>query len=73
MKRIIIALACTATLLIAGCTGDSQFPEPTGKGGVRAINAIPGSPVVTFRIEERSLGTLSYTESSTPDLYDDFD
>ena len=73
MKRIIIALACTGALLIAGCTGDSQFPEPTGKGGIRAINAIPGSPAVTFRIEERSLGTLAYTDSSTPDRYDDFE
>jgi hypothetical protein len=73
MKRIFTTLACAAAVLLAGCTADSQLPEPTGKGGVRAINAIPGSPVVTFRIEELSLGTLAYKVSSQPVLYDDFE
>lgn len=73
MKRTFTFLACLAALALAACTGDSQLPSPTGKGGVRGINAIPGSPVVTFRIEERSLGNLNYTNSSAPALYDDFE
>ena len=73
MKRTSTFLACTAALVLAACTSDSQLPSPTGKGGVRGINAIPGSPVVTFRIEERSLGNLNYKNSSTPTLYDDFE
>ena len=73
MKRTSTFLACVATLAIAACTSESNLPEATGKGGVRGINAIPGSPVVTFRIEERSLGNLSYKNSSTPALYDDFE
>lgn len=73
MKRTFTILACTGALILGACTGDSQLPEPSGKGGVRAINAIPGSPVVTFRIEERSLGDLSYKTSSTPVRYDNFE
>jgi hypothetical protein len=73
MKRTSTFLACATALLLAACTSDSQFPTPTGEGGVRGINAIPGSPVVTFRIEERSLGNLNYKNSSTPTLYDDFE
>ena len=73
MKRTSTFLACAAALVLAACTSDSQLPSPTGKGGVRGINAIPGSPVVTFRIEERSLGNLNYKNTSTPALYDDFE
>ncbi len=73
MKRTFTFLACLGTLLLAACTSDSQLPQPTGEGGIRAINAIPGSPIVTFRIEERSLGDLPYKGSSTPVRYDNFD
>lgn len=73
MKRTFTFAACAATLALAACTSDSQLPNPTGKGGVRGINAIPGSPIVNFRIEERSLGNLNYKNSSTPALYDDFE
>ena len=73
MKRTSTFLACAAALLLAACTSESQLPEPTGKGGVRGINAIPGSPTVLFRIEERALGNLKYKNSSSPRLYDDFE
>ena len=72
MKRTFTVLACVSALILAACTGDSQLPTPTGKGGVRAINAIPGSPFIEFRIEERSLTGLTYKSSSTPVLYDNF-
>ena len=71
MKRILILLACVA--VVVGCTSESKLPNPTGKGSVRAINAIPASPEVTFLIEERGLGSLSYKTSSTPTSFDDFD
>jgi hypothetical protein len=65
-------MACVGALALTACTSESQLPEPTGKGGIRAINAIPGSPFVEFRIEERSIAGLTYKSSSTPALYDDF-
>ena len=73
MKRTSTFLACAAALVLAACTSDSKLPTPSGEGGVRGINAIPGSPVVTFRIEERSLGNLTYKTTSTPALYDNFE
>jgi hypothetical protein len=73
MKRTFTFVACMAALILTACTSESQLPTASGKGGVRGINAMPGSPAVTFRIEERSLGTLKYKESSTPALYDNFE
>jgi hypothetical protein len=73
MIRKILLPACLAALLTTACSSESRLPDPTGKGSVGAINAIPGSPTVTFRIEERSLGSLSYQASSAPEPYDDFD
>lgn len=72
MKRIFLLLACSGTLLLGACTSDSALPNPTGKGAIRAINAIKGSPEVGFLIEERTLGGIRYKESSTPAPYDDF-
>ncbi|MEJ2256501.1 MAG: DUF4397 domain-containing protein [Woeseiaceae bacterium] len=73
MKRILTLLAGAGALFLAACSGETNLPDPTGEGGVRAINAIPGSPSVTFLIEERSLGSVGYKDSSTPALYDNFE
>jgi len=73
MRRILLLLACAGALMLAGCTGDSALPNPTGKGSVRAINAIPASPGVNFLIEERSIGTVGYKSSTAPGLWDDFE
>ena len=73
MKRTFAFLACIGTLFLAGCTSESSLPNPTGKGVLRAINAMPGSPNVTFRIEERSLGNIDYKESTSPANFDDFE
>lgn len=73
MKRILIFLACVGALALSACTGETALPEPTGKGVFRAINAIPGSPSVAFRIEERALDTLAYKASSSPERFDDFE
>jgi hypothetical protein len=72
MKRTLLLLAGIGTLLLGACTNDSALPNPTGKGAIRAINAIKGSPEVGFLIEERALGGIAYKESSTPAEYDDF-
>lgn len=53
-----------------GCT-ESQRPEASGKGTIRAIHAAPAVADVTFLIEERSLGTLSYKSSTSTQEFDD--
>jgi hypothetical protein len=72
MKRTLVLLACAGTLLLGACTSDSKLPEPTGKGSIRAINAIKGSPEIGFLIEERPLGGIAFQQSSEPAQYDDF-
>lgn len=72
MKRIFVFLTCAGALFLASCTGDSQLPDPTGKGTIRAINAIPDSPQIAFKIEERTLNGIGYKQSSSPATYDDF-
>lgn len=71
MKKTLLILV--TLMAVAACSGESPFPEPTGKGRVRVINAIPTAPVFTARIEERSLGQVDYKASTTPALWDDFE
>lgn len=73
MQRILTLVACAGALFLGACTGDSNLPNPTGKGQIRAINAMPGSPEVRFLIEERPLGSVLYKSSSAVNAYDDFD
>lgn len=65
-----ITCLLTAGLALGGCT-DSQRPEATGKGTIRAIHAVPTGSEVTFLIEERSLGNLSYKASTAAQDFDD--
>ena len=62
-----------SALIFIGCTDGSSLPNPTGKGSVRAINAIPTSPAVEFRIGERVLGLANYKTSTGAALYDDIE
>ena len=73
MKRIFVFTACVATLALASCSNEQRLPDPTGKGEIRAINAIPNSPTISFKIEERNLEGVAYKASSTPARYDDFE
>ncbi len=68
-------LAGLAAILmtLAGCAGETALPEATGKGTVRAINAIKGSPAVRFLIEERALDAVSYKSESAGRQWDDFE
>ena len=73
MKRILTFLACAAVLTLSACSGETALPDPSGKGSFRAVNAIPGSPTVSFRIEERALDSLAYKSASSPERFDDFE
>lgn len=73
MRRLLLLLGCFAVLALSACGGDSKLPDPTGKGSIRAINAIKTSPDIAFLIEELTLGTVSYKSSTSPARYDDFD
>lgn len=70
--RFIRAAAAVALLAMAACTSESNFPDPTGKGTVRAFNAIKGAPSISFKIEERTIESLLYKGASPATRWDDF-
>ncbi len=70
MKRLLLVIALLA---VTACTGESNLPGPTGKGTIRAINAIVASPLVVSRIEERALGTVAYKQASVGVRFDDIE
>ena len=71
MKRALSALL--AASMIAACSTESNLPEATGKGTVRAINANPTSPEIGFFIEERTLDGMTYKAMTTPRDWDDLE
>lgn len=73
MKRIAILATLVLTLVITACGGDTALPDATGKGTIRAINAIKTAPDVAFRIEERLVADVAYRGSSNVSEYDDLD
>lgn len=73
MKRTFLLIACLGALILTACTSDSSLPTPSGKGSIRALNAIPASPDTRFLIEERLLGSLGYNQSTTQTRFDDFE
>jgi hypothetical protein len=73
MTRISLLIAVMTAIVTSGCSGESSLPKPTGKGAVRAINAISTSPAVTFLIEERQIGTVDFKRSSQTQTFDDLD
>jgi hypothetical protein len=66
-------LGCLATVAFSGCTGESNRPEATGEGKIRAINAIKTSPTMGFWIEERRLDAVDYKFSTNFATYDDLE
>lgn len=73
MRNTFAVLAVIATLALGACGKESSFPEATGKGNIRAINAIASSSEVSFLIEERSLGGINFREASSLTPYDDLE
>lgn len=73
MKAVFFPALVSALLLLAGCGSDSSLPNPTGKGSIRAINAINTSPTFGFLIEERPAGSMAYQEATAPARFDDFE
>ncbi|MGA8203446.1 MAG: DUF4397 domain-containing protein [Woeseiaceae bacterium] len=71
MRPFLYLVACAAMLAVGGCAKESDRPVATGKASVRAINAIPASPQISFLIEQRALGNIAYKATSTTARYDD--
>lgn len=72
MKRYLMLAVAAVTLVLGACAKETNLPNPTGKGSIRMLNAIPESPEFTCLIEERFLGSASY-KAITPGInYDDF-
>ena len=59
-----------ALAILSGCA-ETSLPEASGKGSISALNAIPGSPILTFLIEERTLGVAGYKGSVVRQSFDD--
>ncbi|MDJ0711580.1 MAG: hypothetical protein QNJ14_14405 [Woeseiaceae bacterium] len=57
---------------LAACS-DSDRDEVTGEGAIRALHAIPDLGQLSFLIEETSLGTLNYQESTGQSSFDDLE
>ncbi len=72
MRRTTITLILVSALAVSGCS-DSSLPNATGKGNIRAINAIKTSPEVAFLIEETQIGTVDFRQitATAPGDYDD--
>ena len=69
-------LPISCLLALAACSGESQFPEPTGKGTFRSINAISTSPTMNFRLEEvggAQVQQAAYREVTPAQRFDDFE
>ena len=73
MRKAFFLLSCLAVVVFSGCHGESNFPEATGKGRIRAINAIKTSPSMVFLIEERRIDTVAFKGTSRIASQDDLD
>ena len=73
MRRFLLLIGCISALALSACGEGSSLPVPTGKGNVRALNAISTSPGISFLIEERLLGNVQYKDSTNTVFYDDFE
>ena len=73
MTRINAVAPIVLALVLAACGADSSRPVATGKGSIRAINAIETSSDVTFLIEERAIDTADFRQATALAEYDDLD
>ena len=68
-----LILSAVGAALVSGCTGDTQLPEATGKGTIRAINTIPTSPSIDLLIEELFVDSVGFKTSSNARQFDDLE
>jgi len=73
MRTFFLATVSAFALLTSACTGDSDRPEATGEGVIRAVNAISTSPDFLFAIEERLISNVAYSSISDQNIFDDLD
>lgn len=73
MNRISLIAVLLGVAVLAGCGGESALPEATGKGRVRAINAIETSSQIDFLIEERLVGSADFKGVTGSAEFDDLD
>jgi hypothetical protein len=73
VRKTFFLLGCLATVVLTGCTSESNRPVATGEGSIRAINAIKTSPALNFLIEERRIGNVDYKFSTTVSTFDDLE
>lgn len=60
-------------LVLSACGADSSLPVASGKGSIRAINAIETSSAVSFLIEERTIDTADFRQATALAEYDDLE
>ena len=65
MKRTVLLAAFAAAFFLGACSNESNLPTATGKGSIRALNAIKTSPEIAFKIESRSIGAAEYRQVTT--------
>jgi hypothetical protein len=70
MKKLVLVFVL---FVVAACSSESKLPNPTGKGTIRAVNAISASPGIEFRIERRALGTMERLDATPSVRYDDLE
>jgi hypothetical protein len=73
MKLVAPLLSAVLAVFVTACGSGSAFPEATGKGSVRAVNAVKTSPEIAFLIEERNIGTMDYRQGTAPTPWDDLE
>ena len=74
MKPVAPLLSAVLAVFVTACGGSgSAFPEATGKGFIRAVNAVKTSPEIAFLIEERNIGTLDFRQGTAPTPWDDLE
>ena len=71
IRRLITLVVTTIVVTAASGCAESSRQAATGEGNIRGINSIVTSPDVTFLIEERSLGTVAFKQTSGFIAYDD--
>jgi len=71
IRRLFALVVTIAVVTAAGGCAESAREEATGKGNIRGINSILTSPDVSFLIEERSIGTVGFKQTTGFSQFDD--